>query len=347
MAVFPNGVLPAINSPMARRADRIDQAAAVLRAGGLVAFPTETVYGLGADATNARAVGKIFSAKGRPATNPLIVHVADIRTARKYAAVWPRSAQRLARRFWPGPLTLVLPKGRQITPKATAGRKTVGLRAPDHPLAQTLLKKFGGAIAAPSANRSTRVSPTTARHVTEQLGNRVDLILDGGPCRVGIESTVLDLTGKRPMVLRPGAVTQEQIEKLIGPVDLFEGAVGKRKASASPGLQARHYSPRTAAHWFGLEDWIRLPALLRRAGKRGVALLARRVPPTLNRRSFASKIVFLRMPKAADAYARRLYAALHEADALGSGAIWIEDPGLQSAWQAVRDRIHRAARPMP
>src|SRR5436305_14927180 len=166
----------------------ISKAIEILRTGGLVAFPTETVYGLGADATNPAAVRKIFAAKGRPATNPLIVHVADEAVARKYAAIWPAAASRLAGKFWPGPLTLVVAKHPSIPSEATAGRQTVGLRAPDHPLALELLRGFAGAVAAPSANRSTRISPTTAEHVREELGDRIDLILDGGPCRVGIES---------------------------------------------------------------------------------------------------------------------------------------------------------------
>jgi L-threonylcarbamoyladenylate synthase len=198
-------------------------AAAVLRRGGLVAFPTETVYGLGADATNADAVTKIFAAKGRPSTNPLIVHVADAAVARRYATAWPPAAAQLADRFWPGPLTLVLPKAPDIVPAVTAGLNTVGLRVPDHPVALQLLREFGGAVAAPSANRSNRVSPTTADHVREELGDAVDLVLDGGPCRVGIESTVLDLTTERPTILRPGGLSREQIEAVVGPVGVADG----------------------------------------------------------------------------------------------------------------------------
>src|SRR5947199_1722271 len=182
----------------------VQAAIVALRAGGLVAFPTETVYGLGADATNAEAVAKIFAAKGRPSTNPLIVHVADVPTARRYAAEWNDAAQALAAAWWPGPLTLVLRKNPVIVDAATAGRPTVALRVPDHPLALRLLQLFGGPVAAPSANKSNHVSPTTAGHVREELGDAVDVVLDGGPCSVGIESTVVDLTGKRPVVLRPG-----------------------------------------------------------------------------------------------------------------------------------------------
>ena len=189
--------------------NEIKEAVRIVRAGGLVAFPTETVYGLGADATNPAAVGKIFQAKGRPPTNPLIVHVADIAVGKKYAAEWPKTAQLLAEKFWPGPLTLVLLKSRSIVDEVTAGKNTVGLRVPNHPLALELLRQFNGPLAAPSANRSTRVSPTTAQHVHDELGDKVDLILDGGPCTVGIESTVLDLTVDPPIILRPGAITRD------------------------------------------------------------------------------------------------------------------------------------------
>jgi len=195
----------------------IQDAADLLRRGGLVAFPTETVYGLGADATNAEAVARIFAVKGRPATNPLIVHVADLETAKRYAATWSDAAQTLAAVWWPGPLTLVVPKTPEIVDAVSAGRPTVALRVPDHPVALELLRAFGGPVAAPSANRSTHVSPTTADHVRQELGDEVDIILDGGPCSVGIESTVLDLTGDRPVILRPGGVTRQKIEAIVGP----------------------------------------------------------------------------------------------------------------------------------
>src|SRR3954471_1942381 len=220
----------------------LDDATRILRSGGLVAFPTETVYGLGADATNAAAVAKIFAAKGRPATNPLIVHVADLETAKRYTAVWNDAAQTLAAVWWPGPLTLVVPKRPEIVDAATAGRPTVALRVPDHPLALELLRAFGGPIAAPSANRSTHVSPTTAQHVREELGDAVDLVLDGGPCGVGIESTVLDLTTTLPVILRPGAVTPEQIKAVIGQVHLFKGSAAEHVPASSPGQQSIHYA---------------------------------------------------------------------------------------------------------
>ncbi|MDB5296114.1 MAG: translation factor, partial [Phycisphaerales bacterium] len=196
----------------------IDRAVQLLRAGRLVAFPTETVYGLGADATNPTAVARIFAAKGRPATNPLIAHVADAAAARRYASAWPAAADLLAAAFWPGPLTLVLPKDPSVVDAATAGLPSVGLRVPDHPVALDLLRAFGGAVVAPSANRTNRVSPTMADHVRDELGEAVDLILDGGPSAVGIESTVLDLTGDVPRILRPGGVSRARLEAVVGPV---------------------------------------------------------------------------------------------------------------------------------
>src|SRR6476661_9367977 len=182
----------------------IEQAAEVLKRGGLVAFPTETVYGLGADARNSDAIKKIFALKGRPSTNPLIVHVSGVAMAKVYSSRWPHQARVLAQNFWPGPLTLVLPKTKEIVPEATAGLDTVALRMPDHPMAIELIRKFDGPLAAPSANRSTHVSPTTAEHVRREFGNDLKLVIDGGPCKFGIESTVLDLTTNAPRILRPG-----------------------------------------------------------------------------------------------------------------------------------------------
>jgi len=237
----------------------IAKAVNILRHGGLVAFATETVYGLGADATNALAIQKIFDAKGRPSTNPLIVHVADVEIAKRHTTAWPLAADQLAEKFWPGPLTLVLPKSPAIVAEVTAGRGTVGLRVPNHPLALELLRAFDGAVAAPSANRANHISPTSAADVKAELGDRVDLILDGGPCAVGIESTVIDLTGDRPRILRPGGISREQIEKIIGPVDLIRESVDAETSAASPGQQARHYSPTTPAFWHERRQTDQLP----------------------------------------------------------------------------------------
>jgi L-threonylcarbamoyladenylate synthase len=222
----------------------IDEAARLIREGELVAFPTETVYGLGGDATNERAVAKIFEAKGRPQFNPLISHVLDAGEAARLVQ-WNETADKLAARFWPGPLTLVLPRAKSspIALLATAGLDTAAIRAPAHPMAQALIRAAGRPIAAPSANRSGAVSPTRAEHVAESLGDRVRLILDGGPCEVGLESTVLDLTTAMPTLLRPGGATREAIEEVIGPVALSHAAPTGNAAHKSPGQLASHYAP--------------------------------------------------------------------------------------------------------
>jgi L-threonylcarbamoyladenylate synthase len=314
---------------------QIEQAIEILRRGGVVAFPTETVYGLGADATNAAAVRRIFEIKGRPATNPLICHVADETVARRYAREWPLAASQLAKAFWPGPLTLVVPKTDDIVPEATAGRETVGLRAPDHPLTLELLRALDRPLAGPSANRSTHVSPTTAQHVRDELGDAVDLILDGGPCAVGIESTVLDLSTDTPTILRPGGVSRAQIETVIGPVRMPRGEITSvTLAAKSPGQHERHYAPRTPAYRF---ESAHRPDTQRHAG-----LVLIGSSSTLCRSSRTST----EMPNAPDAYAHELYAVLHEMDALGLDAIFIELPPDAPEWAAVRDRLMRAARPI-
>jgi L-threonylcarbamoyladenylate synthase len=222
----------------------VAEAARLIRAGELVAFPTETVYGLGADATSERAVAKIFEAKGRPYFNPLISHVANATEAQRYVE-WTETADRLATKFWPGPLTLVLPRsnGSAIALLTTAGLDSVAIRAPAHPMALELIRAAGCPIAAPSANRSGAVSPTRAEHVAESLGARVSLILDGGPCAVGVESTVLDLTGETPTLLRPGGATREAIEAVIGPIALSHALPTGDVARKSPGQLASHYAP--------------------------------------------------------------------------------------------------------
>ena len=222
----------------------IAEAAALLRDGGLVAFPTETVYGLGADATNERAVAAIFEAKGRPQFNPLISHVLDATEAKRFVQ-WSATADTLAARFWPGPLTLVLPrlKDSAIALLCTAGLDTVAIRAPSHSVAQALIRAAGRPLAAPSANRSGAISPTTAQHVAESLGERVPMIIDGGPCLVGVESTVLDLTTPVPVLLRPGGATREAIEQAIGPIVLSDALPSGDQARKSPGQLESHYAP--------------------------------------------------------------------------------------------------------
>jgi L-threonylcarbamoyladenylate synthase len=316
----------------------IERAVEILRAGGLVAFPTETVYGLGADATNAAAVARIFAAKGRPSTNPLIVHVADVEVAKRYTTHWSDAAQTLAAIYWPGPLTLVLPKADVIPGIVTGGGPTVGLRAPDHPLALELLRAFDGPVAAPSANRSNRISPTTAAHVRHELGDDVDLVLDGGPCAVGIESTVLDLSRDVPAILRPGAVTRRQIEAIVGPVEMKHATVAEATVTASPGQHAVHYAPTTPAYRFETSQ----RGLIhpeRNGWKNGMAILS-----PLKVYQWYGSIVAL--PNDPADYARVLYDVLRNLDEMQLGALYIEVPPDRPEWAAVRDRILRATRPL-
>src|SRR5262245_2786343 len=227
-------------------AENLVRAATVLRGGGLVAFPTETVYGLGGNALDPAAVARVFDAKGRPARNPLIVHVADAGRVPDVAADFPDAARRLAERFWPGPLTLVLPRRDDLPAAVTAGGPTVAVRVPAHPVALDLLRAAGVPVAAPSANRSGELSPTTAEHVRRSLGDRVDLILDAGPTGRGIESTVLDVTGPRPRLLRPGPIPPGVLEAILGPIERSRvRESGSGPALPSPGQLSRHYAPRT------------------------------------------------------------------------------------------------------
>jgi L-threonylcarbamoyladenylate synthase len=306
--------------------DEIARAGALLRAGQLVAFPTETVYGLGANALDPEAVARIYAVKGRPPTSPLIVHVASVEMAQSLVADWPETADLLARKFWPGPLTLVLPKLPKIPDIVTAGLATVGLRMPSHPLALALIEAAGVPLAAPSANRFTELSPTTADHVRRSLGNDVDLILDGGPCQVGIESTVLSLVEQPPVLLRPGGVSRPELEALIGPIQLVrEIPTG---AHPSPGMHARHYSPRTSLL---LVSDGKLP-------KQGKGIyLQRRNPPS------RPDIQTIAMPTAAADYAAALYHKLHQADEGNADWIAVDAPPSTPEWEAVHDRLRRAA----
>ena len=302
--------------------------------GGLVAFATETVYGLGADATNSAAVRRIFAAKRRPITNPLIVHVADVVIARRYVRAWPEDADQLARQFWPGPLTLVLPKADSIAAEVTAGRDTVGVRVPNHPLALKLLRAFEGPIAAPSANRANHISPTSAEDVRAELGDAVDLILDGGRCAVGIESTVLDLNLNRPRILRPGGISREQIEAVIGPVDVFAGSTDPGQSAASPGQHARHYSPATPAFRFDRNQRGEVLQRLRR-GEPIVMMIVGQDASILS-------TSVIEMPADPQKYAREFYRTLRQQDHRRPSAIYLEMPPDETSWAAVRDRLLRA-----
>jgi L-threonylcarbamoyladenylate synthase len=327
----------------------IDDAVQILRQGGIVAFPTETVYGLGADATSLPAVRRVFTVKGRPATNPVIVHVADITIAKRYAALWPDAAARLTGRFWPGPLTIILPKTDAIVTAATAGRKTVGLRAPDHQLALEVLSAFDGPVIGPSANRTTRVSPTTAQHVRDELGSRIDLVLDGGPCKVGIESTVVDLTTTPPTILRPGAITRFQIEQVIGPVEVFSGSVAGDKSAPGPGMQASHYAPATPTYRFDRKYADRVAAWCVKNPDKAAIILRLGAPtsddPIPHALSMNQRQIM--MPSEAVEYARQMYGTMRHADRQSSAAIWVEMPPDDAHWFAVRDRLMRATRNPP
>ncbi|HKB37253.1 MAG TPA: L-threonylcarbamoyladenylate synthase, partial [Gemmataceae bacterium] len=295
----------------------IDRAAEVLRRGGLVAFPTETVYGLGANALDASAVRRIFEAKGRPANNPVIVHVAEVEQARQLVAEWPAAAERLAGQFWPGPLTLVLPRRDIIPDMVTAGRATVAVRMPAHPIALALIRAAGVPVAAPSANRSTQLSPTLAEHVLHGLQGRIDLVLDGGPTSGGLESTVLDLTSS-PRVLRPGLVSIPELDAILGPVLRPDVVLDVGESPPSPGMLPRHYAPRTPLEC--AENGARRAKELHDAGLR-VGRLA--LPGSWLERSSAATVV---MPADASAYAASLYATLHALDALGLDWIVVDLP---------------------
>jgi len=312
--------------------DAIVEAARRLASGGVVAFPTETVYGLGADATNIHGVAKIFLAKGRPADHPLIVHVEDAAGLERWGAGVPESARRLAARFWPGPLTLIVGKSPSIPPIVTGGQDTVGLRCPSHPQAQALLREFArigsGAIAAPSANRFGHVSPTTAQHVRDEFGDDLCLI-DGGACEVGLESTILDVSRAQPVLLRPGAVSRADIEALLGVAPRDRDA-GAPRAS---GTLAAHYAPRTAL-------LLLTPAALEEelAERANVAILALREPlPS------ARVTAWITAASEPVRYGHDLYSNLRKLDASGAKRILVEAPPLNPAWEAVNDRLVRAA----
>lgn len=316
----------------------VHEAAAILRDGGLVAMPTETVYGLAANALDPAAVQRVYAAKGRPAFNPLIVHLADASELERVAREVPPAARALAERFWPGPLTLVL-RRRPVVPDAiTGGGDTVAVRVPDHAVARALIRAAGVPLAAPSANLFTRVSPTTAAHVAEQLGAQVALVLDAGACTVGIESTVVDLTTDPPQLLRPGGVPRDAIEEVIGQVGLPAATARNTGAPLrSPGMIARHYAPRTRLHLFATGDRGALDAW-KQAAARGerVALLA--WSPEL-----APAAGPWALPSTAGAYARTLYATLHRLEDEQVVEAWVEEPPSGEAWAAVRDRLKRAA----
>ena len=311
----------------------IARAIAILRAGGLVAFPTETVYGLGADASNPEAIRKVFAAKGRPHDHPLIVHVASAAQLTDWAREVPPAAHTLAKKFWPGPLTLILKRAQGVSDVVTGGQDTVALRVPSHPVAQALLRAFGGGVVGPSANRYGRVSATTAEHVRQEFGDTVDCVLDGGACDVGIESTLVDLSGAKPALLRPGWITASEIEAALG----ISLAAPNAQSPRAPGTLAKHYAPRTPLMLVetGLID--ELARSFVRQGKR-VAVLARNA-----RQPLIDNLMWIAAHEAPAGYAHDLYANLRRLDDAGCDVILVEEPPLAMEWAAVRDRLGRAA----
>ena len=311
----------------------IAHAVAILRRGGLVAFPTETVYGLGADARNADAVSRIYAAKGRPSDHPVIVHLADATQLADWSDDVTPLAKRLAEKFWPGPLTLILHRAAGVGDFVTGGQDTVGLRVPAHPIAQDLLKAFGGGIAAPSANRFGRVSTTTAQHVADELGDRVDYVLDGGASDIGIESTIIDAGGGAPILMRPGHISVRDIENACG------AGVQAPRASAPrvPGALAAHYAPATTLLLLEADLLLELAATLSRQGKRSAVLAMSARQPLLD------GLTWIAAPGKASDYAHELYANLRALDAAGCEAILVEQPPQRPEWAAVNDRLMRAA----
>jgi L-threonylcarbamoyladenylate synthase len=326
----------------------IDAAVAVLRAGGVVGLPTETVYGLAARAADAEAVRRVFAVKGRPADHPLIVHLPDASHLDRWAAKVPTAARMLADTFWPGPLTMVLEAGPDVPAEVTGGRLTVAVRVPAHPVALAVLAALDDAVAAPSANRFGRVSPTCAAHVAADLGDEVDLVLDGGPCAVGVESTIVDLTGEVPQVLRTGAVTAGELSAVLG-VEVATWAGGLDSSAKAPGMLASHYAPdarvvvvdepiEVMAHRSALEGAARIAVVA------ASDALLDAVEDTLGVAARGAVPVSLEPVGDADGFARHLYDRLRQADRLGCDAVVVVAPAPGGMGDAVRDRLERAAR---
>ncbi len=313
----------------------IDAAVAALARGEAIGLPTETVYGLAADASNADAVRRIFALKGRPADHPLIVHLAEAGWLERWALEVSPAARSLAARYWPGPLTLIVKRRPEVLDVVTGGQDTVGLRVPAHPLARAIIARFGNALAAPSANRHGHVSPTTAQHVRDEFGDAVPIVVDGGDCEVGIESTIVDVSGAVPRILRPGRIDRASLEATIGAIE--SGAVAASPRAA--GTLVAHYAPRTPIELVASDAFEARLAEHRRAGRRVAALARASVPPPHTEGIAAGA--------SAERYAQALYAALRALDALAAERIVIEAPPDGSDWIAVRDRLMRAAAGAP
>jgi L-threonylcarbamoyladenylate synthase len=316
----------------------IAEAVRVLRAGGLVAFPTETVYGLGARALDVPAVERVFAAKGRPGRHPLIAHALGEKDARLLASAWPAAASAFARAFWPGPLTLVVPRAAHVPDALTGGGDSVAIRAPAHLVARALLRALGEPIAAPSANRYQSISPTRAEHVVKSLGGAVDLIVDGGSCAAGIESTVLDVRAETPRVLRPGAVPFDALAAIDPRVVRGGGVVPEAAVRASPGLDARHYAPKVPLSVVaGRAEAIAAAHVSAIGGRTGLVLRGAPVP-------IDQSVVAIALPADAVGYAQGLFAALHALEDAGVSRIVVEAVPDTDSWAAVADRLERASR---
>jgi L-threonylcarbamoyladenylate synthase len=327
-------------TPVGATAGEIAAAADALRRGELVAFPTETVYGLGADAADPGAVAKVFAAKGRPADHPLIVHLADARQLDDWAVDVPDVARRLAERFWPGPLTMILRRHPRVPTAVTGGQETIGLRVPRHPVAHALLEAFGGGVAAPSANRFGRVSPTTRARVVAELGDVVGTILEGGDCEVGLESTIVDLSGDRPRLLRPGGIGAAELAEVLDATPTRAGTGAPR----TPGRLPSHYAPTTPVRLVDADALDDAVADLADAGHR-VAVLRREPPGTTGDTPSAARTApseLLIMPTEPVAYARALYGRLADVDRLGCDVALVERPPARTGWEAVHDRLGRS-----
>jgi L-threonylcarbamoyladenylate synthase len=329
----------------------VAEGAAVLRRGGLVAFPTETVYGLGARVWDVAALERVFAAKGRPRHHPLIAHALDLARARELAGSWPDPATRLAAAFWPGPLTLVVDRAASVPAAVAGGASSIALRVPAHPVARALIAALGEPVAAPSANAYQGVSPTLAAHVVKELGDAVDLVLDGGPCDAGIESTVVDVRGGRARVLRPGAIDLGTLRQVLPDVALVAGDEGTPAGGASrpsPGMDARHYSPRAPLELSADWEQAKGRALALVASGKRVGLVALEAPDG-GRRSLASPderaLLVRTLPCTPPEYARALYRTLHDLDDAGVDAIVVQDVPRRDAdaWLGVADRLARAA----
>jgi L-threonylcarbamoyladenylate synthase len=311
----------------------LDTAVQALRDGEVVAFPTETVYGLGANAQHAAALQRVFQLKARPTTHPLIVHLDSPRFLHRWASAVPVAAEKLAARFWPGPLTLVLPRADNVLDLVTGGQATVAIRVPSHPMAQQLLTAFGGGIAAPSANRHGHVSPTRAEHVRDEFGDAVPVILDGGECKVGLESTIVDCSGAVVRLLRPGSIALSQLRRVVGDIEVGPG----RDSPRVPGSQQAHYAPTTPLSIIPGGDIDRLAETLSEGGQR-IAVLAQR--PPLRTYQY---VTWINAGTRVEAYGHDLYANLRALDKAGAARILVQEVPADERWDAVRDRLTRAS----